>query len=63
MAKSRLRLVTPTTKIDQSHRAGSNGTLRTREHLTNDEVERLIKAARNKVRIREAPSWKHRFAA
>jgi integrase len=48
MTKSRLRLVTPTTENRTvSPRRPRNGTLRTREHLTIDEVERLIEAAKN----------------
>jgi integrase len=47
MTKPRLRLVTPTTKIAVTLRRPKNRTLRTREHLTIDEVERLIEAAKN----------------
>jgi integrase len=48
MTKPRLRLVTPTTenRTVSPHRP-RNGALRTREHLTIDEVERLIEAAKN----------------
>ncbi len=45
MAKSRLRLVTPTTVLRTvTPRRPPNSELRTREHLTETEVERLIKA-------------------
>jgi integrase len=48
MTKPRLRLVTPTTENRTvTPRREKNGTLRTREHLTIDEVERLIEAAKN----------------
>jgi len=48
MAKPRLRLVTPTTENRTvSLRRPRNVALRTREHLTIDEVERLIQAAKN----------------
>jgi hypothetical protein len=48
MTKPRLRLVTPTTENRTvSPRRPRNGALRTREHLTTDEVERLIEAAKN----------------
>jgi integrase len=47
MTKPRLRLVTPTTENRTvTPRRGKNGQLRTREHLTIDEVERLIEAAK-----------------
>src|ERR1051325_9328620 len=47
MAKPRLRLVAPTTENRTvMPRRGKNGALRTREHLTIDEVERLIEAAK-----------------
>jgi hypothetical protein len=47
MTKTRLRLVTPTTENRTvSPRRPRNGILRTREHLTIDEVERLIEATR-----------------
>jgi integrase len=47
MAKPRLRLVTPTTENRTvTPRRPKNGALRTREHLTLDEVERLIEAAK-----------------
>ena len=47
MAKPRLRLVTPTTENRTvTPRRGKNGDLRTREHLTIDEVERLIEATK-----------------
>ncbi len=48
MAKFKLRLIAPTTEnrtVDS--RRPKNADLRTREHLTTDEVERLIKAASN----------------
>ena len=46
MAKSHLKLVTPTTKKRTvAPRRRRNGDLRTREYLTEAEVERLIKAA------------------
>lgn len=47
MTKPRLRLVAPITenRIVTPRRA-KNGILRTREHLTIDEVERLIEAAK-----------------
>jgi len=46
MAKSRLKLVTPTTKKRTvTPRRQRNGDLRTREYLTEAEVERLMKAA------------------
>jgi integrase len=49
MAKARLRLVTPTTKNRTvTPRRPKNAELRTREHLTKHEVERLIEAAKNK---------------
>ena len=45
--KPRLRLVSPTTENRTvTPRRQRNGTLRTREHLTIDEVERLIEAAK-----------------
>jgi integrase len=48
MGKPRLRLVTPATKNRTvTPRRPKNVELRTREHLTVDEVERLIKAASN----------------
>jgi len=48
MTKPRLRLVTPTTENRTvALRRPKNGALRTREHLTIDEVERLIEAAKN----------------
>jgi type 1 fimbriae regulatory protein FimB/type 1 fimbriae regulatory protein FimE len=48
MTKPHLRLVTPTTENRTvSVRRPRNGALRTREHLTIDEVERLIEAAKN----------------
>jgi integrase len=48
MTKPRLRLVTLTTenRTVTPHRP-KNGSVRTREHLTIDEVERLIEAAKN----------------
>jgi integrase len=47
MAKPRLRLVALTTENRTvTLRRPKNGTLRTREHLTIDEVERLIEAAK-----------------
>ena len=49
MAKPRLRPVAPTTENRTvTPRRPKNGTLRTREHLTIDEVERLIASAKNK---------------
>src|SRR5438046_9946542 len=46
MAKSHLKLVTPTPKKRTvTPRRRRNGDLRTREYLTEAEVERLIKAA------------------
>ena len=46
MAKSHLRVVTPATvKRTVTPRRGRNGGLRTREYLTEAEVERLMKAA------------------
>ena len=46
MAKSHLKLVTPTTKKRTvAPRRRRNGDLRTREYLTEAEVERLMKAA------------------
>jgi type 1 fimbriae regulatory protein FimB/type 1 fimbriae regulatory protein FimE len=48
MAKPRLRLVAPPTENRTvTPRRAQNGALRTREHLTTDEVERLIEAAKN----------------
>jgi type 1 fimbriae regulatory protein FimB/type 1 fimbriae regulatory protein FimE len=48
MTKPRLRLVTPTTENRTvSPRRPRNGALRTREHLTIEEVERLIEAAKS----------------
>jgi integrase len=48
MTKPRLRLVAPATENRTvSPRRPRNGALRTREHLTTDEVERLIEAAKN----------------
>jgi site-specific recombinase XerD len=48
MTKPRLRLVAPTTENRTvTPRRPRNGALRTREHLTIDEVERLIEAAKN----------------
>jgi type 1 fimbriae regulatory protein FimB/type 1 fimbriae regulatory protein FimE len=47
MAKSNLRLVTPTTeKRTVTPRRPKNAELRTREHLTADEVEKLTEAAK-----------------
>jgi integrase len=47
MAKPRLRLVAPVTENRTvTPRRPKNGALRTREHLTIDEVERLIQAAK-----------------
>jgi integrase len=47
MTKPRLRLVTPTTENRTvASRRAKNGELRTREHLTIDEVERVIAAAK-----------------
>jgi hypothetical protein len=46
MAKSHLKLVTPTTqKRTVAPTRRRNGDLRTREYLTEAEVERLMKAA------------------
>src|SRR5207247_91816 len=48
MTKPRLRLVTPTTENRTvTPRRPKNGDLRTREHLTIDEVERLIEVAKS----------------
>jgi len=48
MTKPRLRLVASTTENRTvTPRRSKNGTLRTREHLTIDEVERLIEAAKD----------------
>ncbi len=48
MAKARLRLVTPTTvNRTVTPKRLPNKDLRTREHLTEGEVERLIKATRD----------------
>jgi integrase len=48
MTKPRLRLVAPTTENRTvTLRRPKNGALRTREHLTINEVERLIEAAKN----------------
>jgi integrase len=48
MTKPHLRLVTPNTENRTvALRRPKNGALRTREHLTIDEVERLIEAAKN----------------
>jgi integrase len=48
MAKPRLRLVTPATvNRTVTVRRPRNGDVRTREHLTEDEVEKLIEAAKN----------------
>jgi integrase len=56
MAKSHLKLVTPTTvKRTVTPRRRQNGDLRTREYLTEHEVERLIEAAkRNRHGHRDA---------
>ena len=56
MAKSRLRLVTPATeKRTVTPRRRPNADLRTREYLTEAEVERLLKAARaNRWALRDA---------
>jgi integrase len=56
MAKSHLKLVTPTTvKRTVTPRRRRNGDLRTREYLTEHEVERLIGAAkRNRHGHRDA---------
>ena len=56
MAKSRLRLVTPATEkrtVTPTRRPNAN--LRTREHLTEAEVERLLRATRGN-------RWAHRDA-
>jgi hypothetical protein len=45
MAKARLKLVAPTSVNRTVPRRPKNKDLRTREHLTEKEVERLIKAA------------------
>src|SRR5215813_15084622 len=46
MAESRLKLVTPNTaKLTVTPKRRCNGDLRTREYLTETEVERLMKAA------------------
>ena len=46
MAKANLRLVAPTTvNRTVTPRRSSNSELRTREHLTADEVERLVEVA------------------
>jgi type 1 fimbriae regulatory protein FimB/type 1 fimbriae regulatory protein FimE len=56
MAKSHLKLVTPTTeKRTVAPRRLPNAKLRTREHLTPHEVDRLMKAARDN-------RWGHRDA-
>jgi type 1 fimbriae regulatory protein FimB/type 1 fimbriae regulatory protein FimE len=48
MTKPRLRLVAPATENRTvAPRRPKNGDIRTREHLTIDEVERLIEAAKN----------------
>src|ERR1700746_4088164 len=48
MTKPRLRLVTPATvKRTVTLRRPKNGEVRTREHLTEDEVEKVIEAAKN----------------
>ena len=48
LTKPRLRLVAPTTENRTvGPRRPRNSALRTREHLTTDEVERLIEAAKN----------------
>ena len=56
MAKPRLKLVTPATlKRTVTPRRHRNGDLRTREYLTEHEVERLIEAAkRNRHGHRDA---------
>jgi type 1 fimbriae regulatory protein FimB/type 1 fimbriae regulatory protein FimE len=51
MAKSHLKLVTPTTvNRTVAPRRRRNGDLRTREYLTEHEVERLIRAAKRVTR-------------
>jgi hypothetical protein len=48
MAKASLRLISPTTEYRTvMPRRPPNAELRTREHLTADEVERLIEAAKD----------------
>jgi hypothetical protein len=48
MAKAHLKLVTPATvKRTVTPKRPPNGKLRTREYLTETEVERLMAAARN----------------
>jgi integrase len=47
MAKANLRLVTPTTVNRTVPRRPPNSELRTREHLTPDEVEKVIEAAKD----------------
>jgi hypothetical protein len=56
MAKSHLKLVTPSTvKRTVTPKRRRNGDLRTREYLTEAEVERLMKAATgNRQRHRDA---------
>jgi hypothetical protein len=55
MAKAHLKLVTPATENRTvTSRRLSNAKLRTREYLTEDEVERLMEAARRQ------PSWPSR---
>ena len=56
MAKSHLKLVTPATvKRTVTLRRGRNGDLRTREYLTEAEVEKLINATKSN-------RWGHRDA-
>jgi hypothetical protein len=47
MGKPNLRLVTPTTENQTvTPQRASNAELRTREHLTTDEVEKLVEVAK-----------------
>jgi type 1 fimbriae regulatory protein FimB/type 1 fimbriae regulatory protein FimE len=56
LTKSHPRLVAPATENEQLHPVGApNADLRTREHLTDAEVERLLKATKNN-------RWAHRDA-
>jgi type 1 fimbriae regulatory protein FimB/type 1 fimbriae regulatory protein FimE len=59
MANARLRLVAPTTinRTVLTPRRRPNRELRTREHLTADEVERLIETVKNNRHVRAGTSF------
>jgi integrase len=58
MTKTRLRLVAPATVLRTAPRRPPNSDLRTREHLTEAEVERLMKAAQGN-RYGQRDAYRH----